>query len=591
MVSVIESREALQEILNAIASPVFVKDREHRFVIVNQALCDMLGRGRDALVGRSDYDFQPPEQAAVFWAMDDEVFATGQIHENEEVVTDGTGIIRVVVTRKRLVHVRGVGGCRVPLLVGVISDVTRFRDAETRAQYLAHHDPLTGLPNRILFRETLDAAVAAGRAAGSRFALLLVDLDAFKAVNDEHGHAAGDEVLRIVGERLAGATRPGDAAARLGGDEFCFLHMADDQPAAGLALAQELVELLARPAGGAGAVGASIGMAVFPDDADSAEALLHRADLALYAVKRAGRRGCRRYDPATAIALGRDPAGAHDWPVEADLRAAIDARQLSLVYQPLAAATDGSLRGFEALVRWHHPRRGEILPTLFIPIAEASGLILPLGEWVLREACAQAMRWRRPAQLAVNISAMQLRAGSFPAVVAAALAASGLPAHRLELEITETALLDGSDQVGDAFGELKALGVRFALDDFGAGWSSLDMLRRFPFDRIKIDRSFVAAMQSEARSAAIVRTVLGLGQALSLPVTAEGVETVAQLTALRQLGCDQLQGHLIGRPKPKATAPSRHPWASTGRDPCPDSLPVVGEAVRPCGRRAARPRG
>jgi diguanylate cyclase (GGDEF)-like protein/PAS domain S-box-containing protein len=578
MLGVVDTTEALQEILNAIANPVFVKDRDHRFVVVNQALCDMLGRDSAALIGRSDSDFQPPEQAAIFWAVDDEVFATGQTHENEEVVTDGSGIIRVVVTRKRLVYLRGPDGDLIPFLVGVISDVTRFRDAETRAHYLAHHDPLTGLPNRILFREKLDAAVESAHASGSRFALLLIDLDEFKAVNDKRGHAAGDEVLRIVGEHLAQVVRYSDAASRLGGDEFSILQMLDDQPAAGLRLGEQLLGLLSKPGGAGMSIGASIGMAVFPEDAGDADLLLHRADLALYAVKRGGRHGCRRYDQTMTSTAGRDHAASHGWALEEDLRTAIETGQLSLVYQPLVAAEDGALRGFEALIRWRHPRRGDIAPAVFIPIAEANGMILAIGEWVLNEACAQAMRWRWEAQLTVNISAVQLRTSGLPAIVAAALAASGLPAERLELEITETALLDGSDLVIEAFAQLKALGVRFALDDFGAGWSSLDMLRRFPFDRIKIDRSFVMSMQSETRSAAIVRTVLGLGQALSLPVTAEGVETVAQLTALRQLGCDQLQGHLIGRPKSKASAPSRQPWAATG---CPDT-------VTPSGRRAGR---
>lgn len=552
----LESAEALQRVLDAVPSPVFVKDKKHRFVGVNEALCELVGRSREELLGRSDYDFQPTEQADEFWSVDNLVFRTGETHENEEVITDGTGVVRVIVTRKRRI-VLPVDGKEKHFLVGVISDVTRFREAEARSRYRAEHDALTGLANRMRLGEVLRLAIENRRSIETKFALFVIDLDGFKSVNDQYGHSVGDEVLRITAERLAGAVRGGDLVARIGGDEFCIVQMGSDDPGARSGLANRLVQLLAEPVAasrGTVRVSCSIGGASYPSDAISADALLQCADRALYCVKRRGRNGYAAFEKGL---LETEP-----WDIAAELRKALDEGQLSVAFQPVASALSGTLRSFEALARWQHPTRGEISPVIFVPVAETSGLIYRLGEWILMEATAEAARWPWPVQVCINVSPLQMDSADLPQLVRRALERSGLPPERLELEITETALLSRSNHVLDNFTALKALGVTLALDDFGAGWSSLDTLRRFPFDRLKIDQSFVANMQSDTRAAAIVRAVLSLGHALQVPVTAEGVETPGQLAALRNMGCNELQGFLIGRPHWEATHPDPETWQS-----------------------------
>ena len=547
--------EALQAILNAIPNPVFLIDRTHRLVMVNDALCDMMGRTRDELTTSVDYGL-PEEQTEVFWQKDDEVFDTGKPNDNEEVLTDGTGTLRVILTRKRLIHLPTAKGEQA-FILATISDVTRFREAETHAQYLAEHDTLTGLANRTRLNNRLKEAIEASDKAGKQTALLLLDLDGFKAINDNHGHPIGDEVLRIVAKRMAGLVRSVDTLARFGGDEFCIVQTAGQQPDGAFALAERIMSSLSQPMVIDSlrlSVSTSIGIAVFPDDGATADVLLQRADTALYTVKRGGRGDYLRYDEHPSL------LPTNRWDIEADLRAALAADRLSLAFQPFAAAADGKVRGFEALTRWPHPTRGQIPPETFIPAAESSGLIQQLGFWVLHKACAAAANWEWPLLVSVNISPAQLDNEDLPAVVEKALAASGLAPERLELEIAETALLGSSTHISAVLDKLKGLGVSLALDDFGSGWSSLTTLHNFKFDRIKIDRSFIGNIESDARSVAIVRAVLSLAQSLHVPVTAEGIEAPAQLRALRQMGCDELQGYFIGRPSDEAAMPDSLDW-------------------------------
>jgi diguanylate cyclase (GGDEF)-like protein/PAS domain S-box-containing protein len=548
--------ETLQTILNAVPNPVFLKDRLHRLILVNDAMCELMCQRRDEMVDRSDIHHFPDEQTEVFWKVDDEVFTTGLPNENEEVLTDGTGALRVIVTRKRLIHLPTSEGEQ-PFIIAVISDVTRFREAEARAQYLAEHDALTGLANRTQLSDRLTAAIEVARKTDAKVALLLLDLDGFKTVNDRYGHPAGDELLRVIAKRLAGLVRTVDTVSRFGGDEFCIVQAAVQQPSAAFGLAERIISSISRPVVVGSArmsVSASIGIALFPDDGTMLEPLLQKADKALYTVKRSGRRGYLQYDDRPSVPHPRE------WDIEGNLRAALAGDQLSLAFQPLVAAADGKMRGFEALVRWLHPTRGEISPDVFIPVAESTGLIQQLGAWALHKACVAAASWPWDLQVSVNVSPAQLENDDLPAVVESALASSELPASRLELEVTETALLGSTERVSVIFAKLKTLGVGLALDDFGAGWSSLATLRTFPFDRIKIDRSFIASIESDARSVAIVRAVLSLGQALEVPVTAEGVETQAQLVALRQMGCAELQGFYLGHPHAEATLPGTQPW-------------------------------
>ncbi len=409
-------------------------------------------------------------------------------------------------------------------------------------------DPLTGLADRRLFQERLAAALAEPPGAPSAGpAVLLIDLDRFKAVNDSLGHPAGDALLRAAGGRLRSALRVGDVAARLGGDEFAvLLPGAPDRPTL-QSLAARLLDLLSRPfivGGRVAVVGASIGAVVAPEDGTEPDALLSRADLALYASKDRGRGRFNFFVPAMqARAEARRQ-------LEQELRAALPLGQFELHYQPQLDLAQDRLSGFEALLRWRRPGRGLVPPDVFIPVAEEVGLISSIGEWVLRAACREAVRWPGELCVAVNVAAPQFETGHLVGAVGEALAASGLSGRRLELELTESALLRHGDATLDQLRALKRLGVQVSLDDFGTGYSSLTQLRSFPFDRVKIDRSF-------ADDAAVVRAVAALGASLGMRTTAEGVETAAQLRRLREEGCTEAQGYLLGRPVP-TSAPDGH---------------------------------
>ncbi len=443
---------------------------------------------------------------------------------------------------------------RVVAVRGVCQDVTEHRAAAERIHTLAHHDVLTGLANRALLHQRLAEAIArARRVPDSTLAVLCLDLDGFKAVNDLHGHAAGDCLLREVAARLGRNVRETDTVARLGGDEFVVVQTEHAQPEAGRALAERLVAALAEPYDlGSGeaqkVVTTSIGIALFPGDGSDPDALLRNADTALYRAKWAGKNGAAFFRPEMDRELRERRA------LERDLRQATARGEFALAWQPLSAASgDSEVTGFEVLLRWHHPERGLVPPDLFIPVAEACGAIAAIGAWVLREACREAARWAVPLGVAVNVSPLQAQQGeAFAEMVEQALEASGLDPSRLVLEVTEGVLIREADRVLAALNRLKALGVRVALDDFGTGYSSLATLRAFPFDKIKIDRSFVAGMGvlADGKDVAIVQAVLGLARGLGLPVVAEGVETDAQFGVLRDAGCEEVQGWLVGRPAP-----------------------------------------
>jgi diguanylate cyclase (GGDEF)-like protein/PAS domain S-box-containing protein len=440
---------------------------------------------------------------------------------------------------------RGVG------YVALAADVTERQAAEARVRHLAHHDGLTGLPNRLLFQERLAAALADARRSRRGGAVLLLDLDRFKEVNDSLGHPAGDELLREAAARLRGCAAPADTVARLGGDEFAIVQPGRGGGAgpaeAARALAGAVMGALARPFRVEGQdvhAGTSVGVALFPDDGAAAGDLLRRADMALYRAKAAGRGTSRFFEPAMEEEARSRKA------VEGELRRALERDELELFYQPQVRLADGLVVGLEALVRWRHPTRGLVGPAEFVPVAEESGLILALGERVLDEACRRLRAWDadgRRLRVAVNLSPAQFRVGLAEAVERR-LAAHGADPRRLELELTEGALLRDTRANVATLERLKATGVTLALDDFGTGYSSLGYLGRFPFDAIKIDRSFVAGLGRDAYATAIVRTVVGLGHELGMTVVAEGVETRAQLERLRDLGCDVGQGFLFGRP-------------------------------------------
>ena len=422
-------------------------------------------------------------------------------------------------------------------------DVTELFNMQAELTHLAYHDPLTGLPNRTLFYQRIGRAFDTAAEADG-FAVLCLDLDGFKPINDMLGHATGDAQLRQFAARLTRALGPRDTAARMGGDEFAILHTGGDEESA-LDLAHRIAEFSQQPFdfdGEVVSVAVGIGIAHAPLDGADTDALLHSADLALYSAKRSGRGGIRAYVPDL------DSAAAERRRLEAELRRAIENGEFELYYQPILDLKAGSFGGFEALIRWQHPERGLISPAEFIPIAEESGLIVTIGEWALREAFAEAVRWPADLRVAVNVSTIQLRRGNLVQSVMRALAESGLQPARAEIEITESVFLEQSEQSLEALRQLRSLGVRIALDDFGTGFSALSYLLAFPFDKLKIDGSFVRALESSDGAATIVSAVADVGSRLGMSTTAEGIETADQLRAVHAAGYAEAQGYLISRP-------------------------------------------
>ena len=424
-------------------------------------------------------------------------------------------------------------------------DVTERHKAQARVAHMARHDSLTDLPNRTLFREQMVEGLNNVAVAGGQMAVLCFDLDNFKTVNDRLGHAAGDRLLRWVAARLKEHVGEHDTVARLGGDEFAVLQRGP-QPQSAEALARRLVEIIGHPApleSQSVHTGVSVGIAMAPDHGLDCDELLRCADLALYRAKARGRGTWQLFEPA----MEAEARSRHA--LEHDLRVALERGEFNLVFQPQVRLASSELTGFEALLRWRHPSRGLVSPAEFIPLAEETGLIVPIGEWVLRNACATAASWP-DVTVAVNLSPVQFRARGLVALVTNALAEAGLPPQRLELEVTETALLDDSEATVSILHQLRTLGVRISLDDFGVGYSSLSYLRKFPFDCIKIDRSFVGTLVESPESVAIVRTIASLGAVLGVETTAEGVETIEQLDFVRECGCTAVQGYYFGRPCP-----------------------------------------
>ena len=430
-----------------------------------------------------------------------------------------------------------------------VRDLRARREAERHIRYLAHHDALTSLPNRASFNAQLDQQIAAASAGGKRIAVLYLDLDRFKEVNDLYGHAAGDKVLQTVASRVTTLLTNGQTMARLGGDEFAVVVPNITDPAAVGAIADSIQLAVATDLsdGELDTIQTSIGIAIYPDDATDRETLLSHADTALYRAKTEGRNTFRFFEAAMGAAV-RDRRQ-----MEHDLRQAVARDEFRLVYQPQGDISSSQMVGFEALLRWHHPARGLVPPDIFIPVAEDSGAILQIGEWVLRTACREAASWPQPLSIAINVSALQIYSDNFVQLVHATLLETGLSPRRLELEITETALVRDLQRALNALRQIKALGVRIAMDDFGTGYSSLSNLRAFPFDKIKIDGSFVRSVNTNEQAATIVRAVLGLGRGLGLPVLAEGVETRAELEFLESEKCTEAQGYFLGRPSDIAT--------------------------------------
>ena len=431
---------------------------------------------------------------------------------------------------------------------GVGADITEKRLAEERITHLAYGDPLTGLPNRMAFCEQVDRVLATAREKGQSAALLCLDLDQFKSINDTLGHVVGDALLASVGKRIRACARDRDIVARLGGDEFAILQINPALPNDTMMLAHQIVEAFKEPfkldhGELAISTSTSIGIAIVPADGWKIDSLLKKAEMALYAAKAEGAGSYRFFEAEMEVGAHRRRA------IEDGLRSALKSGEMQVAYQPLVDLRSWSLAGCEALARWKSPEWGFVSPAEFIPVAEACGMIDEIGEWVLREAVKEALRWPYDTVVAVNLSPAQFKNQKLLSTVVAALAESGLPAHRLELEVTETIFVDSGDGPLQMLQNLRTLGVRTSLDDFGTGYSSLSYLRRFPFDKIKIDKTFIDDVAARDESLAIIRAIVALANALGMSTTAEGVESTAQVAKLRDAGCTQIQGYVFSPPR------------------------------------------
>jgi diguanylate cyclase (GGDEF)-like protein/PAS domain S-box-containing protein len=518
--------------------PMFVLRRDTQaFLAANAAALSHYGFSRDHLLSMTLHELQ---------AASDEPFG-GEDDPLEAGVTTSKHRTRDGQTIEVVVFSRQLDYEGVPAVLIAVIDVTERKAAEARIAHMAHHDALTDLPNRVLFRQRMADALSQRNRSGNLLGVLCIDLDNFKLVNDTLGHPIGDGLLQDVAARIERVLRQRDTAARLGGDEFAVLVPEMKSPQELAVLAQRLIDVISEPyviEGHMVTVGSTIGIAVAPTDGDDADHLLRNADLALYRAKAAGKSTFRFFEPEM------DAQAQTRRQLEIDLRAAIAMEKLEVHYQPLVDLVTKDVVGFEALLRWPHPERGYIPPQEFIPLAEETGLITPLGNFVLLRACADATAWPEHIKLAVNLSPMQFRVGNVFTTVSRALTDTGLAPDRLDLEITESVLLDRTDHVIAHLHALRALGVRISMDDFGTGYSSLSYLRAFPFDKIKIDRSFVRDLPSNRHTLAIVRAILGLAAGLDMKVVAEGIETQADLACLAAEGCKEGQGFLFSEALP-----------------------------------------
>ncbi|SFC94166.1 putative bifunctional diguanylate cyclase/phosphodiesterase [Devosia psychrophila] len=534
----VSTRAFLDAVVESIPHMVFVKDvLDGRFVLLNRAGEQLLGLKREDLIGKTDFDLFSPDDAERFRTADREVVASQKLVtiENEPLSTpDGTRSLRTQKVGVPDAH----GNPR--YLLGISEDVTERLKVEERNRHLSLHDILTDLPNRRSFEAALNHELM----NRNRFSLLVLDLDGFKVINDTMGHRAGDDLLRQLSSRLSEVKGEHDFLARLGGDEFGVIHRAATKKSS-TQLASRLISALTKPfevEERLVSVGASLGIVLSPDFGNTPDNLTKRADLALYAAKAAHRGSHVFFEPAM-----EEKADTEHY-LREELAFALKRSQLHIVYQPIVDTRSGRIVCCEALLRWTHPQLGPICPDDFIPVAEASGQIAAIGKWVLETACKEARNWPSDIRLAVNVSPRQFTGFGLAVMLARILERTKLAPSRLELEITESIFLTDSDENVRLLNQIKHLGVRIALDDFGTGYSSLAYLRKFSFDKLKIDKSFVSDLATSDCNLAIVRAIIGLGKSFSAVVTAEGVETEAEHARLLEEGCEQCQGHLFGRP-------------------------------------------
>jgi len=538
--------ERLDAALNNMSQGLIMIDKEKRLVLCNDRYIEMYGLSRDIVKPGCSLEELIRHRAE----LGHRLRSADQARETSSQLEAGKPALFLLETRDD----REISVVQQPMSnggwVSTHEDITERRAAQAKISHMALHDALTNLPNRVFFHEKVRELFARGERC-QKFAVMCFDLDRFKNVNDTLGHKFGDILLRQVAERVRGCLREGDTLARLGGDEFAILLADCSQAAEVNSLAARLNKIIGLPfdlEGHQAVIGVSIGIAVAPTDAENPEQLLKNADLALYRAKTDGRGTYRFFQPEMDALMQKRRA------LEFDLRRALSKGEFELFYQPIVNLVSGDVAGFEALLRWNHPERGLVSPLDFIGLAEETELIIPIGDWVLREACREAMKWPSNVRIAVNVSPIQFKS-ELALTVTAALAQSGLNAQRLELEITESVLLHNAEATLAMLHQLRALGVSISMDDFGTGYSSLSYLRSFPFDKIKIDRSFVHNVAQNEDSMAIVRAVTGLGSSLGMVTTGEGVETVEESSYLKSQGCTEAQGFLFSKPRPANEVP------------------------------------
>ncbi|MEJ0013336.1 MAG: EAL domain-containing protein [Bauldia sp.] len=540
-------RALFRAMIDQVPDYLFVKDTDSRFVIANRAVAADVGAQPDDLIGKTDFDIHPDERARQFVADEQRVIASGKpLIDIDEFIVDLNGRQKWLSTSK--LPLRNAAG-EIIGIVGICRDVTERKRAEEQIHFMAHHDALTRLPNRALLMDRLSYELQHTRRTGGKVTVVFVDLDNFKLVNDSLGHNAGDTLLKIIAERMVKCVRGSDTVVRLGGDEFVILLVDEADAPRPLPVIDRLRGTITEPVpieGQLFRVTCSIGLATFPGDGEDAETLLMNADVAMYQAKEGGRDTFQFYtSEMNEVARERRL-------LQEGLRNAIVNEEFALLYQPQINLRTGVIFAVEALVRWHHPQLGLVAPSRFIPMAEESGLIVPLGDWVLREACRQNKAWQdagmEPITVSVNVSARQFREKTWVERVARILKETGLPPEYLELELTESLLMHDVTQAIDTMRQLQSIGVHFSIDDFGTGYSSLSALKSFPVARLKIDQSFVRNLPHDANDRSIATAVISLGQKLNMKVIAEGVETDAQMAFLTENDCDEIQGYHFSRP-------------------------------------------
>lgn len=537
-----ETEERYRALVEQASDGIFITDSQERFLDVNNSACDMLGFSREDMLALHIHDVLPDEEYAKLSQLWHRLM-TGETILNEWYMKCGDGtLIPVEVSAKMLSDGR---------VQGIARNIAERKHHEAQLIHLASHDSLTGLPNRSLLQDRLQQAIVKARRNGLKVAVLFCDLDRFKRINDSLGHGVGDQLLQAVAGRLLGSVRESDTVARLGGDEFAIIldDFASEEVVSGIA--QKILFTLARPLTITAlnlSTTSSIGISVFPEDGDTAQTLLENADAAMYLAKAGGKNNFQFYSQGIAS------NALEHLNLEIDLRLALEREELVLHYQPQVDLKSGRVIGVEALLRWHRSEGGMTLPAQLIPLAEETGLIGPIGEWVLRTACLQNKAWQNAGlpgiRVAVNLSAKQFIHQDLVQIVEQALDETGLEARYLELEITESSLMQKSEDAVITLGKLKAMGVHLSIDDFGTGYSSLSYLQRFPIDALKIDQSFVRDIATNQAGAVIIQAVIALAHSMKLRVIAEGVEAANQLAFLVQNSCDAMQGYYVSHPLP-----------------------------------------